>query len=256
MTIDIISYTDEQFALLTEEQILEIEEAQLRKNRLVEQLEEDKRREKYRLLEAGVFRSPVWEEVCGALEASCQQEVDNIRDGLLFYLRFASRPESGEPPPYDVDYSLTFEERVRPSSRPITTARMRTRPGGSRPFARTKRQKIISGNCMRGCTNCMRPRRRRLKSVGQGRGAGKKFPAFPTENPRDGSAELLRRPALFTRGSRTGYTLECGGQRRKGRRSAPLQGDFGGGSPEKGRREHAGVTFSAQNTLQEKVFVV
>ena len=59
MTIDIINYTDEQFAELTEEQILEVEEAQLRKNRLTARLEEDKKREKYRLLEAGVFRSPV-----------------------------------------------------------------------------------------------------------------------------------------------------------------------------------------------------
>ncbi len=112
MTIDIINYTDEQFAELTEEQILEVEEAQLRKNRLTARLEEDKRREKYRLLEAGVFRSPVYEKLCDALEEEYDQEVESIRDALLFYLRFASRPSGEESAPYPLDYSLDYAERL------------------------------------------------------------------------------------------------------------------------------------------------
>ena len=39
MKIDIISYTDEQFAQLTEEQLLEVRSAQLKKNRLDRKLE-------------------------------------------------------------------------------------------------------------------------------------------------------------------------------------------------------------------------
>ena len=111
MTIDIISFTDEQFAQLSEEQILEIENAQLEKNRLTQKLEEEKRTERFRLLKAGVFRSPVWEKICAELDWNYQQEVENIRDGLLFYLRFAFRPDSGDAP-YPVDYSLTYEERL------------------------------------------------------------------------------------------------------------------------------------------------
>ena len=41
MTIDIISYTDEQFAAMTEEQILEVESVQLKKNRLTKKLGEE-----------------------------------------------------------------------------------------------------------------------------------------------------------------------------------------------------------------------
>ena len=74
MTIDIISYTDEQFAAMTEEQILEVESVQLKKNRLTKKLGEEKRTEKFRLLKAGIFRSPVWEKICAALEESYEQE--------------------------------------------------------------------------------------------------------------------------------------------------------------------------------------
>ena len=68
MEIDIISYTDEQFASMTDEQILEVENVQLKKNRLTERLKEKKRGEKFRLLKAGVFRSGIWENICAALE--------------------------------------------------------------------------------------------------------------------------------------------------------------------------------------------
>ena len=50
MTIDIISYTDAQFAELSEEQLLEVKSAQLKKNRLDVQLQEKKLNEKVRSL--------------------------------------------------------------------------------------------------------------------------------------------------------------------------------------------------------------
>lgn len=112
MTIDIISYTDEQFAELSEEQILEVKSVQLRKNRLAESLKEKKRKEKFRLLKAGIFRSAVWEKICAALEESYNLEVEGLREGLLFYLRFTSKPVSGVTAPYPVDYSLTYEQRL------------------------------------------------------------------------------------------------------------------------------------------------
>ena len=112
MEIDIISYTDEQFAALTEEQLLEVENVQMKKNRLTEKLAEEKRKEKFRLLEAGVFRSGIWEGICEALDESYDREVEWLRDGLLFYLRSASRPPEETSAPYEVDYSLSYEERL------------------------------------------------------------------------------------------------------------------------------------------------
>ena len=107
MEIDIISFTDEQFAALTEEQLLEVENVQMKKNRLTEDLEEEKRKEKFRLLKAGVFRSGIWTGICDSLDASYEREVEWLRDGLLFYLRFASKPPEETSAPYEVDYSLS-----------------------------------------------------------------------------------------------------------------------------------------------------
>lgn len=55
MEIDIISYTDEQFASMTDEQILEVENVQLKKNRLTERLKEKKQRGKVQAAESGRF---------------------------------------------------------------------------------------------------------------------------------------------------------------------------------------------------------
>lgn len=113
MIIDIISYTDSQFAKLTQEQILEVRSAQLKKNKLLAKLEEEKRKEKYRLIKNGVFLSKIWQLYCEKLQREYEQEVENIREALLFYLRFTWKAE-GEiesHAPYKVNYSLTIEER-------------------------------------------------------------------------------------------------------------------------------------------------
>ena len=49
MTIDIISYTDAQFAALTEEQLREVKSAQQKKNRLAVALEEKVEKDPQRL---------------------------------------------------------------------------------------------------------------------------------------------------------------------------------------------------------------
>ena len=56
MTIDVINYTEEQFAKLNSEQLLEVRRVQTSKNRLERRLEEKKLSEKYRLVKAGIFR--------------------------------------------------------------------------------------------------------------------------------------------------------------------------------------------------------
>ena len=113
MMIDIISYTREQFALLTDEQIMQIKEAQMKKNALDRKLEEDMLKEKYRLIERGIYLSGIWENYCEKLRAVHAQEVELLRDALLFYLQFSVKPEAGdvETAPYTVDYSLEMADR-------------------------------------------------------------------------------------------------------------------------------------------------
>lgn len=111
MEIDIIDFTDEQFVLLSPEQIREVEDAQLKKNNLLRALAERKRKEKYRLVEAGIYRSMVFEKLCEKLDLECEEKVDNIREGLLFFLRFSSVGSSSASAPYHVSYALSYVER-------------------------------------------------------------------------------------------------------------------------------------------------
>lgn len=110
MKIDIISYTDTQYAALTEEQIQEIKAAQLEKNRLESALAEAKLKEKHRLIERGIFLSGIWEAYQEKLQAEHDQKIESLRDSLLFYLRFSTKPDAYGTG-YTVDYNLSVEER-------------------------------------------------------------------------------------------------------------------------------------------------
>jgi hypothetical protein len=116
LVIDVISYTDDQYAALTEEQIVKIQTVQLRKNRLAKQLEENKRKAKYKLLEAGVFRSPIWEKICNTLTEQYDAEVENLHDELMFYLQFTGQEEESKvveaSSTYTLDYGLSYAERL------------------------------------------------------------------------------------------------------------------------------------------------
>ena len=114
MTIDIISYTSEQFAALTPEQLLEVKSAQLKKNKLLRKRDNEMEQEKHRLLDKGTFLSPVWGLYCEKLTAQYDEEITQIRDALLFYLQYGSRAdaETEEGAPYLVDYSLPIPDRV------------------------------------------------------------------------------------------------------------------------------------------------
>ena len=113
MVIDIIDYNDAQYMQLGEVRLQRVREAQLEKNELLNQLARDKRREKYKLLKNGVYRSGIYESVCAELERQCQEQINVIRDSLLFYLRFAIREDlAGKDAPYPLDYSLSDTERA------------------------------------------------------------------------------------------------------------------------------------------------
>jgi len=112
MVIDVISFTDEQFAALSEEQILEVKSVQLKVDKLREKAEELTVKMKFKLLKNGVGRSSALEDYALRETERIEKEIDTLREGLLFYLRFAAKPETGESQaPYTVDYSLTYEQR-------------------------------------------------------------------------------------------------------------------------------------------------
>lgn len=110
MVIDIISYTDAQFASLNEEQILQIKTAQLKKNKLDANLEKTLIKEKQRLVENGTILSDLYRLETEKLYAQHDLEVEQIRESLLFYLQFSGKLESAGGL-YDLDYSLTPRER-------------------------------------------------------------------------------------------------------------------------------------------------
>ena len=115
MQIDIISYTDEQYAALSEEQILEVQAAQLKKNRLLTDMEEALEQEKHRLVKNGIYFSGIYELYKEKLQKEYDLEVEQLRESLLFYLRFSAQPSNSETDaaPYEVDYSLSIADRYQ-----------------------------------------------------------------------------------------------------------------------------------------------
>ena len=110
MEIDIIAYSDLQLATLPPDQILAVQEAQLKKDRLKRRFEEACMKEKMRLVSNGTFLSDIWEKYCEELKKAYDSEVNAVREALLFLLRFTQKAD-GETALYRVDYSLTMEER-------------------------------------------------------------------------------------------------------------------------------------------------
>ena len=110
MEIDIIAYTAEQFAALSEEQLLKVQEAQLEKNRLMGKLTKNLQDEKDNLIKNGMFTSGIFELMQAEMTAACNQEVEMLRQGLLFYLHYSAKTDVGGAP-YTVDYALSDTER-------------------------------------------------------------------------------------------------------------------------------------------------
>ena len=111
MTIDIITFTDEQYSGLSNDQLQEVMVAQTKKDRMTLALAEKKRKERFRLLKNGIFRSEIYEKLCVNWDEEYQTELNRIKERLLFFLRFSTKPEIPVEYPYLVDYALTYEER-------------------------------------------------------------------------------------------------------------------------------------------------
>ncbi len=118
MVIDIIDYTEEQFAAMAPAKISRIQAAQVKKNKLLRKLEEDIEGVRKKLVNNGTHASIILQKKREALTARCNTEIEEIRLALLFYLRYASGANDGEEEkipsgvPYKVDFSLSEEERM------------------------------------------------------------------------------------------------------------------------------------------------
>lgn len=112
MLIDIVSYTPTQLASLSLSAIREIRSAQLKKNKMLRQLLKDVKKERNSLVKRGIFDSCIWEKIQAELEEECNARIEELRQALLFYLEYnISKTEEDLQLPYEVDYSLSFDER-------------------------------------------------------------------------------------------------------------------------------------------------
>ena len=117
MEINIISYTAAQYAALTAEQLQEVRSAQIKKNKLDAAYLENLEKEKHRLTENGTLLSTMWQATQNRMYADYAKEVETLREGLLFYLHYSTKPDNPEgseiAAPYKVDYSLSDTERFQ-----------------------------------------------------------------------------------------------------------------------------------------------
>lgn len=111
MVIDIIDYREEQYAELSDAQLLEIRDAQQKKNARIMKMYEDMRKLKQRAVDNGTYysRSYVHENI--QLQEDCDGDILQIKEELVFYLQYTSRLESVPGLGYTLDYSLSTVER-------------------------------------------------------------------------------------------------------------------------------------------------
>ena len=112
MVIDVIAYTEEQLSYLTEEQIMEVKTAQLKKNALLKKQAQLCKDEAFRLQRNGVYSSALYSEYCKSIEAEYAGKIEEVRDALLFYLLYTCRPNGAADAPYFVNYALSTTERL------------------------------------------------------------------------------------------------------------------------------------------------
>lgn len=112
MTIDIISYTDEQYALLTLEQLKEVRSAQTKKDKLKIELDEALQTARNSLIRKGIYNSELYSLIKDKLNAEYTQQVELIRDGLQFYLKYSMQPDGSTwDAPYTINFALSYEAR-------------------------------------------------------------------------------------------------------------------------------------------------
>ena len=114
MTIDIVTYTDEQYAAMTQEQLKEVRDAQTEKDELKIELEDTLKAKRAALVKKGIFNSDLYQLIKTKLEKEYEARVEFIRECLLFFLQYSKDPNgAGIEAPYEVNYAQSYDARVQ-----------------------------------------------------------------------------------------------------------------------------------------------
>nr|MBR6778098.1 hypothetical protein [Clostridia bacterium] len=113
MNIDIIDYTEEQLAALTVEKLQEVRNAQGKKDTLAAKLAKRLVEEKQSLIDKGAYPSDIFGKIEKKLQKEYEDEVQRIRDSLIFFLHYVADNNGGDvSAPYVVNYALSEAERA------------------------------------------------------------------------------------------------------------------------------------------------
>ena len=114
MKIDIVDFSESQFAVMSMEKLREIRSAQVKKDRMTAELEKRIEEERKKLIDKGVYPSDVLEKIRAELTAEYDREITILREGLIFFLHYAEDEREGyaDDVPYLVDFSLSEEQRM------------------------------------------------------------------------------------------------------------------------------------------------
>ena len=113
MEIDIIDYTEDRLATLNKKRFSRVLNAQLRKNRLLRNLEKELNKERDRLIANGTFVSDLFALTEEKLYKACEEEIEVIKAELEAYLQETAPEDSAGGSPYIVDYNLPPNARIQ-----------------------------------------------------------------------------------------------------------------------------------------------
>lgn len=113
MEIDIIEYTDEQFAALSAGQLQQVISAQKKKVELELNFEKKLAEKRAEFVDNGMLHTSLWRRLKHELLVECDREIAQLREGLLLYLHYTVKPKESEilTCPYELDYSLSLTDR-------------------------------------------------------------------------------------------------------------------------------------------------
>ena len=113
MEIDVIDYNERQLAALSAGQIQQVITAQKKKRALEAAMQKKLSEKRVELIENGMLHSDLWEKAKERIADEYNEDLKELREGLLLYLHYSVKPTDAEmvSAPYRLDYSLSETER-------------------------------------------------------------------------------------------------------------------------------------------------
>ena len=113
MKIDVIDYNERQLAALSAGQIQQVINAQKKKRALEAAMRKKLSEKRAELIENGMLHSDLWEKAKETITDAYNEDLKELREGLLLYLHYAVKPSDAEmvSAPYRLDYSLAVTDR-------------------------------------------------------------------------------------------------------------------------------------------------